>query len=85
VRRPRRYASDALLARPDLLVQTLTEKLMIFALGRHLDYNDMPNVRAIVRYAAENDYRFAAIVEQIVASEAFRMQRVMLPEPEEGG
>jgi hypothetical protein len=57
---------------------------MTFALGRHLDYRDMPTVRAIVREAAEADYRFARIVEGIVASDAFRLQRVML-EAEEGG
>ncbi len=43
---------------PDRFVQTLTENLMTFALGRSLDYRDMPSVRAIVRDAAADDYRF---------------------------
>ena len=42
----------ALLARPDQFVQTITEKLMTFALGRSLRVHDMPTVRAIVRQAA---------------------------------
>ena len=41
---------------------TLTEKLLTYALGRGLDYRDMPVVRAIVRDAARKDYRFSAIV-----------------------
>ncbi len=64
----------ALLARPDQLVQALTEKLMMYALGRELEYHDMPQVRAVVDAAAEDDYRFAAIVKAIVTSDAFRMQ-----------
>ncbi len=43
--------AKALLARPDQFVQALTEKLMTFALGRSLRYQDMPTVRAIVRKA----------------------------------
>ena len=62
----------ALVARPDRFVQTLTENLMTFALGRSLDYRDMPAVRAIVSEAANDDYRFEAIVRGIVSSSAFR-------------
>ena len=68
--------SDALLQRPDQIVQALTEKLMTFALGRAIDYYDMPTIREIVRAAEARDYRFAAIVEGIVASDAFLRQRV---------
>ena len=64
----------ALLRRPDQFVQALTEKLMMYALGRELEYHDMPQVRAIVRAAAEDDYRFSSIVAGIVSSDAFRMQ-----------
>ena len=63
-----------LLRRPDQFVQALTEKLMMYALGRELEYHDMPQVRSIVRAAARDDYRFSAIVTGIVASNAFRMQ-----------
>jgi Protein of unknown function (DUF1592)/Protein of unknown function (DUF1588)/Protein of unknown function (DUF1595)/Protein of unknown function (DUF1585)/Protein of unknown function (DUF1587)/Planctomycete cytochrome C len=63
---------QALVAKPDRFVQTLTENLMTYALGRSLDYRDMPTVRAIVRDAAADDYRFEAIVRGIVSSAAFR-------------
>jgi hypothetical protein len=63
----------ALLERPDQFVQTLTEKLMVFALGRPLRAQDMPAVRHIVREAAKSDYRLAAIVTGIARSDAFRM------------
>jgi hypothetical protein len=46
----------------------------MYALGRELAYYDMPEVRAIVREAAKDDYRFSAIVTGIVRSDAFRMQ-----------
>jgi hypothetical protein len=62
----------ALVARPDRFVQALTENLMTYALGRSLDYRDMPTVRAIVRQAEADDYRFASIVLGIVSSDAFR-------------
>jgi hypothetical protein len=64
----------ALLARSDQFVQALTEKLMMYALGRELEYHDMPQVRAVVDAAAKEDYRLSAIVTGIVNSDAFRMQ-----------
>jgi mono/diheme cytochrome c family protein len=64
----------ALLARDDQFVQALTQKLMMYALGRELEYYDMPQVRAIVRAAKGKDYRFSALVAGIVQSDAFRMQ-----------
>ena len=66
--------NQALLARPDQFVQAITEKLMVFALGRPVRHQDMPTVRAIVRQAAGEDYRFEAIVKGIVQSDAFRMR-----------
>jgi hypothetical protein len=66
--------TEALLARPDQFVQALTEKLLMYALGRELDYHDMPQVRRIVRDAEQQDYTLSAIVAGIVASDAFRMQ-----------
>jgi Protein of unknown function (DUF1592)/Protein of unknown function (DUF1588)/Protein of unknown function (DUF1595)/Protein of unknown function (DUF1585) len=56
--------------------QALTQKLMMYALGRELEYFDMPQVRAIVHRAAKEDYRLSAIVSGIVTSDAFRMQAV---------
>jgi hypothetical protein len=66
----------AILARPEQFVQAFTEKLMTYALGRQLNYRDMPAVRAIVRQAAARDYAFDAIVGGIVDSDAFRMRRL---------
>jgi hypothetical protein len=69
---------NALLERDDQFVQALTEKLMMYAIGRELEYYDMPQVRAIVRSAKRQDYRFGALVAGIVQSDAFRMQAVRL-------
>jgi hypothetical protein len=66
---------NALLARKDQFAQTFTENLMTFALGRTLQYYDMPTVRAIVRAAAAQDYRLSAIVLGIVHSDAFQKER----------
>jgi hypothetical protein len=74
--------NEALLARPDQFVQAFTEKLMVFALGRGLRYQDMPAVRAIVRQAAGDDYRFEAIIRGIVGSPAFQMRQLPAAPPE---
>ena len=71
---------EAILERPEQFLQAFTEKLMIYAIGRSLDYRDMPTVRRIVREAAEADYRFTAIVLGIVSSPQFRMQQVPAPD-----
>jgi hypothetical protein len=63
---------NALVARSDIFVQTLTEKLMIYALGRGLQPYDMPVVRSIVRQAAKQDYRFSSLVMGIVTSTPFQ-------------
>jgi hypothetical protein len=65
---------DAIFAGRDLFVRALTEKLMMYAVGRELEFYDMPQVRAVVRRAASEDYRLSAIVSGIVSSDAFRMQ-----------
>ena len=67
---------EALLRRPGEFVQTFTERLLMYALGRTLEYYDMPTVRRIVREAAAEDYRFSSIVRGIVNSEQFRKRRV---------
>jgi hypothetical protein len=67
---------EALLERDDQFVQALTEKLMMYAVGRELEYYDMPQVRSVVREAKRQDYRFSALVAGIVQSDAFRMQAV---------
>jgi hypothetical protein len=65
----------ALLNRPDIFVTTLTEKLLTYAVGRGLEYHDAPPLRAIVRSAKGNDYRFSSIVSAIVNSTSFQMRR----------
>src|SRR5690606_11753768 len=69
----------ALLARSDQFVQALTGQLLSYALGRHLDHRDMPVVRRIARQAAPEDFRFASIVSQIVATDAFRRREAAPP------
>jgi hypothetical protein len=66
----------ALMTRPQQFVQTLTAKLMTFALGRTLDYHDMPTVRAIVRTAGRDGDRFSSIVLGIVDSPEFQMKKI---------
>ncbi|HEU4620183.1 MAG TPA: DUF1592 domain-containing protein [Gammaproteobacteria bacterium] len=65
---------EAILSRPELFVSTLTQKLMVYALGRRLEAEDMPTVRRIVREAARDDYRFSALVLGIVRSPEFQEQ-----------
>ncbi len=69
---------EAILSRPELFVSTLTQKLMVYALGRRLEAEDMPIVRRIVREAANDDYRFGAIVLGIVRSPEFQ-EKAHLP------
>jgi hypothetical protein len=64
----------ALMKRPEQFVQTMTEKLMTYALGRSVEYYDMPAIRAIVRDAARDNYRFSSIVMGIVRSAPFQMR-----------
>jgi hypothetical protein len=69
----------ALLSRPDQFVQTFTEGLLTYAMGRTQEYYDMPTVRRIVRESASKDYKFSSIVNAIVKSDQFRMRRVPQP------
>jgi hypothetical protein len=66
----------ALLKRPEPLLRTFTRNLMAYALGRRVEYYDMPTIRAITRDAAKDGHRFSAYVMGIVNSPAFRMQGV---------
>jgi mono/diheme cytochrome c family protein len=65
---------EALFGGRDLFVRAFTEKLMMYAVGRELKSYDMPQVRAVVRRAAAQEYRLSAIVSGLVSSDAFRMQ-----------
>jgi hypothetical protein len=66
---------DALVRRPERFVATLTEKLMIYGLGRGLEYYDQPAVREVTREAGRHDYRFSSVVLAIVKSLPFQMRR----------
>ena len=66
---------NALLKQPEVLVTTVTEKLLTYALGRGLEPEDMPVVRAIVRQAEHDDYRFVSLIEGVVKSTPFRMRK----------
>ena len=61
--------------------RTMTEKLLIYALGRGVGAEDMPAVRRILRDAAANDNRFSSLVLGIARSVPFQMRMKPLPEP----
>jgi hypothetical protein len=71
---------EALLSRSELFVTTLTEKLMTYALGRAVEYHDMPTVRTIMRDAEKNDHAFNSLILGIVQSPQFT-QRVKSEAP----
>ena len=62
------------MSRPDVFTGTVTEKLLIYALGRGLEPVDMPVVRNIVRGAAGQNYAMQAILLGIVKSDPFQMR-----------
>jgi len=64
-----------LLNEHEQFVQTVTEKLTTYALGRGVQYYDMPAVRSIIREAAPHDYRWSSLVLGIVKSTPFQMRR----------
>ena len=67
---------NALVKNPDLFVQNMVERLMIYGLGRTIEAHDMPTVRSIVRNSAADDYRFSTLVFNIVSSDAFQKAQV---------
>jgi hypothetical protein len=62
----------ALVARSDIVISHFTEMLMSYALGRRVEYYDMPAIRRIVREAKANDYRLPALILGVARSAAFR-------------
>jgi hypothetical protein len=65
---------NALLEYEEQILHNVAEKLMIYAVGRGLEYYDQPAIRDIVRDAAATDYRFSALVQGVVGSAAFRQR-----------
>ncbi len=70
--------ANLLLERPGDFVGAVTEKLMTYALGRGLEYYDMPAVRSIVREAEEDDYRWSSVIMGVIESAPFQMRRTEL-------
>ncbi len=68
----------ALVAQRDQFVKAVTEKLLIYSVGRQLEYFDAPAIRAIVRAAAADDYRWSSIILAIVKSPPFQLRRTKL-------
>ena len=66
----------ALLSHPEDFVSTVTEKLLMYAIGRNVQYYDEPAVRAIVKESARDNYTFAALVLGVVKSAPFQMREV---------
>jgi hypothetical protein len=62
----------ALLAKSDVVMTHLTERLLSYALGRRVEAYDMPTVRKIVREAKASDYRMSSLILGVVKSAAFR-------------
>jgi hypothetical protein len=62
---------QALLSNPEVIVSAFTQKLLTYALGRPVEYYDMPTVREIVNTSADNEYRFSSIVFGIINSIPF--------------
>jgi hypothetical protein len=63
-----------LASRPDVFTGVLTEKLLTYALGRGVQYYDMPAVRGIVSQARERGFRFSALVLAVAESTPFEMK-----------
>jgi len=66
---------QAVLGRPEVFVGTMTEKLLIYALGRGLEHSDAPAIRTIVSASSADDYRFSSLILGIVQSSPFQMRR----------
>jgi mono/diheme cytochrome c family protein len=64
----------ALMRYPAMFASTVASKMMVYALGRGLDYRDQPEVRSIVRKAEPTHYRFGDLLMGIVRSQAFQMK-----------
>jgi hypothetical protein len=71
---------ENILSQPESLVRTIAENLLMYALGRTLEYYDAPVVRAVVRDSARDGYRFSSLVLGIVKSASFQMRSAPPPE-----
>ena len=67
---------SVLLSRPVPLLRNFASNLMAYALGRRVEYFDMPTIRKIVEEAESNDYRISSFIKGVVNSEAFKMKQI---------
>jgi hypothetical protein len=65
---------QALTSRPEVFVGVMTEKLLTYALGRGVEYYDMPAVRRIVHDAGTHDFKFSSLIAGVVKSTPFQMK-----------
>jgi len=70
---------EALNRHQDILLRSFTENLMTYAVGRRMEFSDMPAIRAIVRDAAKNNHRMSAYILGAINSPAFRMAKPEQP------
>ena len=80
-----RGLQQALLKHSDVFLLSFTENLMTYALGRRVEYTDMPAIRAVIRDAAKNEYKLSSFVLGVANSAAFRMAKAAEPRPLDAG
>jgi hypothetical protein len=66
---------DLAIRKREVFAEVVIENLLTYAIGRGLDYNDMPLVRSLAHDAAKDDYRFSSLIMGVVQSPAFTMNR----------
>ena len=74
----RKGLENLILDRPTDFVATVTEKLLTYALGRGVEYYDMPTVRSIVRQSEQEDFSWSSLILGVVKSAPFQMRRTAL-------
>ena len=74
----RKGLENLILDRPNDFVATVTEKLLTYALGRGIEYYDMPAVRSIVRQSEQEGYSWSSVIMGVVESAPFQMRRTAL-------
>jgi hypothetical protein len=72
-----------LIGKSDLFAQVVIEKLLTYAMGRGVEYQDMPTVRSIARSAENSNYEFSSILLGIIDSPAFQMNQTTAERSEE--
>jgi hypothetical protein len=76
---------EAILRHKDAFILSFTESLMTYALGRRVEFYDMPTVRSIIREAAKQDYRLSAFILGVAKSNPFQMSRAVDVETTDAG